>query len=117
MIQHPFCFHKERGKEGRSFVQLCYTRSHHYALATSNGLQYPRLDASLSPVIKIKCPEILYITSFVPKIPIVFCVIYFPNKCENVQNGFTKNSILLPCIDPWLFSLLHQDIGFHHSTQ
>ena len=99
MIQHPFCFHKERGKEGRSFAQLCYTRSHHYALATSNGLQYPRLDASLSPAIKIKCPEILYITSFVPKIPIVFCVMYgtntskissqkrfcfFPNKCENV---------------------------------
>ena len=88
MIQNPFCFHKERGKEGRSFVQLCYTRSHHYALATSNGLQYPRLDASLSPVIKIKCPEILYITSFVPKIPIVFCVMYGTNTSKISSQKF-----------------------------
>ena len=133
MIQHPFYFHKGRGKEGRSFVQLCYTRSRHYALATFNGLQYPQLDALVSPVIKIKYPEILYITSFVPIIPIVFCVTYGTNTSKissqkfflyfyskqmwKCVNGFTENSISLPSIDPWLFSLPHKNIGFHHSTQ
>ena len=112
MIQHPFYFHKGRGKEGRSFVQLCYTRSRHYALATFNGLQYPQLDALVSPVIKIKYPEILYITSFVPIIPIVFCVTYGTNTSKISSQKFF--SVFLFQTNVKMCKMASLKIAFHY---
>ena len=112
MIQHPFYFHKGRGKEGRSFVHLCYTRSRHYALATFNGLQYPQLDALVSPVIKIKYPEILYITSFVPIIPIVFCVTYGTNTSKISSQKFF--SVFLFQTNVKMCKMASLKIAFHY---
>ena len=107
--QHPFCFHKWRGKEARSVVQLCYNRSHHYAFATFNGL---RLDASLSPVRKMKCPEILYSISVFPIIPIVFCVTYETDTSKISSQKFL--SVFLFQTNLKIYKTASLKIAFHY---
>ena len=93
-------------RQDQSFT---YNRSHNYAFATFNGL---RLDASLSPLRKMKCPEILYSISVFPIIPIVFCVTYETDTCKISSQKFL--SVFLFQTNVKIYKTASLKIAFHY---